>query len=79
MFGKCSHAAFCWKYFLQLLSSKQELQGDTETVTEQKDGAYAKCDICTVSFSFLVSGCFRPQAKRFLEKKVSSYNSPSSV
>ena len=77
MFGKCSHAAFCWKYFLQLLSSKQELQGDTETVTEQKDGAYAECGIYTVPFS--VSDCFLRQAKRFLEKKVSSYNSPSSV
>ena len=77
MFGKCSHAALRWKYFLQLPPSKQELQGDAETVTGQKDGAYAPCGIRTVSF--LVSGCFRPQAKRFLEKKVSSYNSPSSV
>ena len=77
MFGKCSHAAFCWKYFLQLLSSKQELQGDTETVMGQKDGAYAPYGIRTVPFSVL--DCFLRQAKRFLEKNVSSYNSPSSV
>ena len=77
MFGKYSHAALRWKYFLQLPPSKQELQGDTETVMGQKDGAYAPYGIRTVPFS--VSGYFLRQAKRFLEKKVSSYNSPSSV
>ena len=43
----------------------------------KKDGAYATFGIRTVPFS--VSDCFLRQAKRFLEKKVSSYNNPSSV
>lgn len=43
----------------------------------KKDGAYATFGIRTVPFS--VSDCFLRQAKRFLEKNVSSYNSPSSV
>ena len=44
---------------------------------KKNDGVYAESDIYTVSSS--VSDCSQYQAKRFLEKNVSSYNSPSSV
>ncbi len=43
----------------------------------KKDGVYAECGIYTVPFSVL--DYFLRQAKRFLEKNVSSYKSPSSV
>lgn len=77
MFGKCSHAALLLKYFLQLPPATNGGRTDSEDIAAQKDGVYAECGIYTVPFS--VFDCFRPQAKRFLEKNVSSYNSPSSV
>ncbi|EJU26237.1 hypothetical protein HMPREF1153_1356 [Selenomonas sp. CM52] len=42
------------KYFLQLPPATNGGKTDSEDIAAQKDGAYAECDICTVSFSFLV-------------------------